>query len=81
MHTPDDVVKLLLAGAGTVQVVSSLYKNGVEYMKTLNDGLRDWMKRHDYESVDQFRGKLAVKNNESASLFFRTQFMKYFAEI
>lgn len=81
VHTPDDVVKLLLAGAGTVQVVSSLYKNGVEYMKTLNDGLRDWMKRHDYESVDQFRGKLAVKNNESASLFFRTQFMKYFAEI
>lgn len=81
VHTATDVVKMLLAGAGTVQVVSCLYKNGVDYMRQLNDGLRDWMKRHSYEHLDQFRGKLAVKPNEEASLFFRTQFMKHFAQI
>lgn len=81
VHTATDVVKMLLAGAGTVQVVSCLYKNGVDYMRQLNDGLRDWMKRHNYEHLDQFRGKLAVKPNEEASLFFRTQFMKHFAQI
>lgn len=81
VHTATDVVKMLLAGAGTVQVVSCLYKNGVDYMRQLNDGLRDWMKKHNYEHLDQFRGKLAVKPNEEASLFFRTQFMKHFAQI
>ena len=81
VHTATDVVKMLLAGAGTVQVVSCLYKNGVDYMRQLNDGLREWMKRHNYEHLDQFRGKLAVKPNEEASLFFRTQFMKHFAQI
>ena len=81
VHTADDVVKMLLAGAGTVQVVSCLYKNGVEYMKTLNDGLKTWMSEKGYESLSQFRGKLAVKPNESASMFFRTQFMKHFAQI
>ena len=81
VHTADDVVKMLLAGAGTVQVVSCLYKNGVEYMKTLNDGLRKWMADKGYDSISQFRGKLAVKSNEEASVFFRTQFMKHFAEI
>jgi len=81
VHTPDDVVKMLLAGAGTVQVVSTLYKNGVEYMATLNEGLKSWMQSHGYESIDDFRGRLAVKANEQASLFFRTQFMKHFAQL
>ena len=81
VHTADDVVKMLLAGAGTVQVVSCLYKNGVDYMRTLNDGLQAWMKSKGYDSVDQFRGMLAVKNHEQASMFFRTQFMKHFAEL
>ncbi len=81
VHTADDVVKMLLAGAGTVQVVSCLYKNGVDYMRTLNDGLVKWMEQKGFESIDQFRGQLAVKVNEQASLFFRTQFMKHFAQI
>ena len=78
---PEDVVKLLLAGATTVQVASCLYKNGVDYMKTLNEGLQAWMEKKGYESIDQFRGKLAVKQNETASMVMRTQFMRYFAEI
>ncbi len=81
VHSADDVVKMLLAGAGTVQVVSSLYKNGVQHMRTLNDGLKAWMENKGFDSIDQFRGKLAVKNNDQASIFFRTQFMKHFAQI
>ena len=81
VHKPEDVVKLLLAGAGTVQVVSCLYKNGVDYMRTLNDGLRSWMAEKGFDNIQQFAGKLSVKTNEQASLFFRTQFMKHFAQI
>lgn len=81
VHTAADVVKMLLAGAGTVQVVSCLYKNGVDYMKTLNEGLKEWMSSKGYDSLSQFRGKFAVKPNEQASMFFRTQFMKHFAQL
>lgn len=81
VHSAADVVKMLLAGAGTVQVVSCLYKNGVDYLRTLNDGLRSWMAEKGFESVSQFRGKMAVKANDDASMFFRTQFMKHFAQI
>lgn len=77
----DDVVKLLLAGAKTVQVASCLYRNGVDYMKDLNEGLRAWMEKKGYASVKQFCGKLAMKQNEQASVLLRTQFMRYFAEI
>jgi len=81
VHTSDDVVKMLLAGARSVQVVSCLYNNGIDYMRTLNDGLQAWMKEHGYESIDQFWGKLAVKSNEDASMALRMQFMKNFDEI
>lgn len=77
----DDVVKLLLAGAKSVQVASCLYRNGIEYMKQLNDGLRSWMERKGYEHIDDFRGKLALQPNEKASMLMRTQFMRYIADI
>lgn len=77
----DDVVKLLLAGANAVQVASSLYRHGVAYMKELNQGLRQWMEQKGYERIDQFRGKLALKPNDQASMLMRTQFMNYYADI
>jgi dihydroorotate dehydrogenase (fumarate) len=76
-----DVVKLLMAGANAVQVASCLYRNGLDYMKTLNSQLQDWMERKGYDSVEQFRGKLSMRPNDKASMLMRTQFMNYFAEI
>ena len=81
VYTPEDVVKLLLAGAGSVQVVSCLYKNGIEYLDILNAGLRDWMNKKGYERIDQFRGIMSVPTHDKASVAMRTQFMRYFAEI
>lgn len=81
VNTPEDVVKLILAGAKTVQVASCLYRNGIEYMGELNKGLRLWMEKKGYENIGQFYGKLALKPNENASMLLRTQFMQYFAEI
>ena len=81
VNDANDVVKLLLAGATSIQVASSLYRNGVEYVKALNNGLEEWMKQKGYENIEQFRGKLALKNNDKASMLMRTQFMNYFADI
>lgn len=81
IHTSDDVVKMLLAGAQTVQVVSCLYKYGIEHLRTLNDGLSQWMSTHGFSCLDQIRGRLAVNTNEDASMFLRTQYMKHVNKI
>lgn len=81
VYTADDVVKMLLAGASSVQVVSCLYKNGVGYLRELNDGLRHWMEAKGFDNIQQFRGRLAVAPTDKISVAMRTQFMKYFAEI
>jgi dihydroorotate dehydrogenase (fumarate) len=81
VFTGADVVKMLLAGATSVQVVSCLYKNGIDTLRELNDGLRQWMAAKGYENIAAFRGKLSVMPTDKASVAMRTQFMKYFAEI
>ena len=73
--TSDDVVKLLLAGAQTVQVQDCLQQQGIDYIQKLNEGLRTWMEQQGYESIEQFRGKLAFKGNEVAQMTLRIRRM------
>lgn len=78
--TGDDVVKALLVGSQTTQVVSALYANGIEYLKSMNDYLVNWMAKKGYASLSDFRGKMRVQDTKNSD-FVRVQFMKYFAEI
>lgn len=79
VHSGDDVIKMLLAGANTVQVCTTIYKNGVGEVSKMNAAIKDWMKRKNYTSIDQFRGKLNYKNMESNVAYERSQFMKYYS--
>lgn len=81
VHSGADVVKQLLAGATTVQVVSALYKNGTGYLKTITNELEIWMKKHQFNKVEDFRSLVNYKHVENAVAFERVQFMKYFGGI
>jgi dihydroorotate dehydrogenase (fumarate) len=63
---PLDVVKYLLAGADVVQSASALLRHGPAYAGVLLDGLRDWMIRKGFTTLDEMRGMLAVHEDRSA---------------
>jgi dihydroorotate dehydrogenase (fumarate) len=70
-----DVVRLLLAGADAVQVVSTVYQNkAVHVTKMLND-ITAWMKDKGYSSIDEFRGKVAKINSKDPYTFQRAQYV------
>ncbi|HBZ20656.1 MAG TPA: diguanylate cyclase, partial [Bacteroidales bacterium] len=79
VHSGQDAIKYLLAGADTVQVCSVLYNKGLEHLKTMNRQISDWMSLKGFKSIDDFRGKLNYVNYQKPSVFERTQFMKYFS--
>lgn len=81
VYSAEDVVKLLLVGATTVQVASCLYRNGLGFVEELNKGLKQWMEKHGYDDISQFKGKLAMKSNEKASMLMRTKYIDHFGEI
>jgi len=61
----EDVIKLLLSGATCVQVVSTIYKNGLMQLNNIRRELEEWMDIKNYNSLDEFRGKLS--NNRLTS--------------
>lgn len=72
----EDAVKLLLAGANCVQVVSTLYRNGIDQLGQIIDGLGKWMDGKGYSSLDDFVGKLSRKNSKDPWAYKRAQYIK-----
>lgn len=73
IYTGEDVVKLLLSGASSVQVVSTVYRNGLEQIGKINREIADWMEKKQYDSIDQFRGKLSdsVLNKDNNLIIYK----------
>ena len=61
VHTVEDLLKALMAGADVVQVVSALLKKGPERLRSLRQELESWLVEHEYESLDQLRGSLSLQ--------------------
>lgn len=80
IHTTENFIKMLLAGASGVQVVSALYKNGPGYIRDLLYGIEKWMDKKDLKTISDIHhlGKKMIPANPE--VFERVQFMKYFGE-
>lgn len=75
IHDYTGVVKQLLAGAKVTYICTTLHKNGIDYVGIILDELQRWMERHNFASVDDFRGYIGNRV-ELTSAFARVQYMK-----
>jgi dihydroorotate dehydrogenase (fumarate) len=75
-HTPEDVLKVLLAGADCVMLASSLLRNGPGHVRTLLRGVEAWMSAREYESVAQLKGSLSQRACPDPDAFERANYMK-----
>jgi dihydroorotate dehydrogenase (fumarate) len=78
VHDGEAVVKLLLAGASSVQVCSVLYRRGIRVIGELNDFVANWMEHNSFTRVEEFRGMLSSAATGDQRLYERAQFIKYF---
>jgi dihydroorotate dehydrogenase (fumarate) len=74
--TGKDVAKMILAGASAVQVVTALYKRGINSLSTMKDELAAWMDGKKYGSIADFQGKLSEKNAEDPWAYTRAQYAR-----
>jgi dihydroorotate dehydrogenase (fumarate) len=79
VHTAEDVVKVLLAGADVAMMTSALLRNGPDHLRPVEVGLRDWMDRHHYETLDQLRGRLSQRSVPDPAAFERANYIKTLA--
>jgi len=72
-----DVIKMILAGADCVQIVSTVYLNQIEVISSMLVEIDNWMDSRHYKSIESFRGKLSKMNSENKLLYHRAQYMDF----
>lgn len=75
IYTSEDVIRTILAGAGVVQIVSTIYKNQPEVVSEILEGIRAWMDGKKYQDLSDFRGKLSRKNLKDPFAYQRAQYI------
>ncbi|MEL7589108.1 MAG: dihydroorotate dehydrogenase-like protein [Prolixibacteraceae bacterium] len=79
IHDGEAVMKQLLAGARVVQVCSSVYIHGSQVIAGMLQDLDDFMRKWNFNTLDDFRGRLSYARISDPMLYERSQFMRYFS--
>ena len=80
VHTHEDVLKLLLAGADVTMVASALYSRGIGHLRAMIDGTRAWLEEREYASVAQMKGSISQINAPDPEAFERANYIKTLVE-
>jgi len=75
IYTSEDAIRLLLAGADVVQIVSTVYKNKPAIVGTMLAEIQAWMDKKAYKKLDDFRGNLSRKNLKDPYTYQRAQYV------
>jgi dihydroorotate dehydrogenase (fumarate) len=81
IHTAESAIKQLLAGATAVEVVSALYKDGFGTIAKIIEGIKQWMDKKGYSTIEDFRGKMNQQSLKNPAEFERVQFMRLYSKI
>lgn len=76
VHTAEDVLKGVMAGAQVVMLTSAVLKNGISYLRDLEAGVMEWMELHEYESICQMRGSMNAAAVAEPAAFERANYIK-----
>ena len=79
IHTSQDVLKALMAGAKVTMMASELLQNGLRRINVILDEIRSWMNTHEYESVAQMIGSMSQQHCAEPAAFERANYMKMLA--
>jgi dihydroorotate dehydrogenase (fumarate) len=76
LHTAEDMIKSLMAGADVGMVASTVYRNGFGQIGKILSGLGQWVEEKEYESVRQMIGSMSQQNSPDPAAFERGNYMK-----
>jgi dihydroorotate dehydrogenase (fumarate) len=76
IHTPEDALKMLMAGAKVTMLCSALLRHGIDHIRTIQQGMVKWMEEHEYESIQQMIGSMSQIKCDDPAAFERAQYMR-----
>jgi dihydroorotate dehydrogenase (fumarate) len=76
VHTAQDVLKAMMAGARVAMMTSALLKHGIELLRVVRANLTAWMEAHEYESIRQMQGSMSYRSVADPTAFERANYMR-----
>ncbi len=75
VHTAEDVVKSMMAGAKVAMMTSALLKYGIPHLTTVLKKLEQWLDEHEYDSIETMQGSMSQKSVAEPTAFERANYM------
>jgi dihydroorotate dehydrogenase (fumarate) len=76
VHTAQDVLKSMMAGANVAMMASALLQNGIGHAASVLRELVCWMEEHEYQSIEQMRGSMSQRSVPNPAAFERGNYMR-----
>ncbi|HLF87890.1 MAG TPA: dihydroorotate dehydrogenase-like protein [Anaerolineales bacterium] len=76
VHTAQDVLKCMMAGANAAMMTSALLLRGIGYVSKIYMDLLNWMEENEYESIYQMQGSMSQKSVADPTAFERANYMR-----
>jgi dihydroorotate dehydrogenase (fumarate) len=76
VHSAEDVVKCVMAGARVAFMASALLKNGIRHASQVLSDLARWLDAHEYVSIAEMCGSMSYDAVPNATAYERGNYMK-----
>ncbi len=76
VHTAQDVVKAMMAGASVAMLASELISQGTQRLSSMLNELRLWIEEHEYVSIAQMKGSMSQRAVAEPAAFERANYMR-----
>jgi len=76
VHSAEDVLKGIMAGAGITMMASALHIHGIEHIGRVLADLQYWLEKREYSSLWETRGCLSRRSVPDTSPFDRGNYIK-----
>jgi len=76
IHTAQDVLKMLMAGADVTMLCSVLLLHGPQHIAAILNDLKQWMMEKEYDSIAQMKGSMSQRSVAEPAAFERANYMK-----
>ena len=76
VHTAEDVVKSMMAGAKVAMMTSALLRHGIGHIAGVLGRLGEWLDEHEYQSIDEMRGSMSRRAVADPETFERANYMR-----
>jgi len=76
IYQAQDVIKLVMAGAGVTMLCSALMRHGITHLQRIEMDMVAWLEQHQRKSVSEIKGVMSQQNCPDPGAFERAQYVR-----